>query len=188
MAIFELTYGLLDEVAGLVFSNDDELESGMFDSRGLSLTWLRRPQVTVFIEPRKKKPRPRADVSALRPGALVLNEKAKSVLGPFLGKFGQLLELECDGSVEYYYNVTHVIDCIDDEKCEKRSSGSISKEAFLKDRLPFEPAVFKDPRTATIRIYVNQGARTEIEGLVVKSGITGIAFADLGPPPRRIRP
>lgn len=188
MAIYELTYGLLDEVAGLVFSNDDDLESGMFDSRGLPLSWPHRPRVAAFIEPRKRKQRPRADVSALRPGALVLNEKALRVLGPFLGKFGQLLELECDGTVEYFYNVTQIIDCIDEERCEKRISGSISKEAFLDDRLPLEPAVFKDPRTATVRIYVNQGARAEIEDLVAKSGIIGIAFAELGPPPRRFRP
>ena len=61
---------------------------------------------------------------------LVLNERAKAALEDSLSRFGQLLELEVDGSTEWLYNVTHVIDCIDLERSGKRLSGTIAKKGL----------------------------------------------------------
>jgi len=188
MEILEFTYALLDEVAVLVFANHDELDAGMFDSWGAPLAWPSRPHVKAFVGKRKKKPKPRADISALQPGALVLSQKAKTALGEFLSQFGQLLELDCDGAVEYFYNVTNIIDCIDFEKSLKRPEGTIAKEVFFPDRLPMAPVLFKDPRTARGRIYANEPAKAVLEKLIDDAGITGAAFVELGPPPPRPRP
>ena len=44
---------------------------------------MHRPAVEFIVDSRKKKQKPRADVIAFVPGALVLDEKANAALGPF---------------------------------------------------------------------------------------------------------
>ncbi len=188
MNIWYLMWGSLDDVSTLVHGSKDEIYDHMFDAVGKPIHWTHRPPVKVFIEPRKKKAKPRVDVSVLQPGSLVLNERAKAVLGAFLLQFGQFLELDCEGTVEYFYNVTKVIDCIDYERCDRRVDGWIAKEAFFEDRLPTAPTVFKDPRTIGSRIYANDPAKAILEALINEAGITGAALVELGPPPRRHRP
>ena len=136
----------------------------------------------------RKKPMPRVDINALRPGTFVLNDKAASALKRFLSDFGQLLEIDVDGSREWLYNVTNVVDCIDDEKSTKRSTGVIAKEVFVDDRVPAAAAVFKDPRTARTKMYVNDAGRQEIERLVEEAGLSGLALSEPGPPLPRPRP
>jgi len=184
MKIWEFTCGQFEEFAGLVVTNLEDLDSGMFDVEGSPLAWTRRPQVSVNIERRKKKPKPRADISALCAGAIVVNARAYAAVGDILSRFGELLELDCEGAVEYFYNVTRVIDCIDLEHSDKRADESIEKEAFFVSKLPMGPALFKDPRTARGRIYANEPAKTILEALIQESGITGAAFVELGPPIR----
>ena len=65
--------------------------AGTFEARGKPLQWKKRPKVSVFQEPKKKAALPRADVSLLMSGTLVLNQKADDALGPFLQEFGQFL-------------------------------------------------------------------------------------------------
>lgn len=158
MSIWELRTQSPDKFAPLVPS-DAQVNSGVFEFDGTPRRWKRRPVVEVYQEGRKKDHLPRGDVSLLLAGSLVLSQKAVDALGPFLAQFGQLLEAKVDDKIEYFYNVTRVIDCIDPDRSERRSSGSIVKEAFRADALPVGPTVFKDPRTARIRIYVNDEAR-----------------------------
>lgn len=182
MNVWELRNGLVNETATLVHASEDDLRSGMFDAQGAALKWTHRPMLEVFAEPRRKKPKPRADISALRPGALVLNGKAYGVLGDFLSRFGQLLALECDGVTEYFYNVTTLVDCIDPERSVRRGSGSIAQEVFVDHAVPREPVVFKDPLTARARIYVNDPARTILQGLIDDAALTGVEFVVPGTP------
>ncbi len=113
-------------------------------------------------------------------GSVVLSQKAVDALGAFLLQFGQLLEANVDGAVEYFYNVTQVIDCIDVDQCERRSSGSILTEAFKTDTLPVGPAVFKAPQTALNRIYVNDDAKLVLETAIAAHQLTGFELAPLG--------
>jgi hypothetical protein len=53
----------------------------------------------------------------------------------FLSQFGELLEIDVQGSVEWFYNVTNVVDCIDVDKSDKRSTGAIAKEVFREDAI-----------------------------------------------------
>jgi hypothetical protein len=186
--VWEFKNASANDVATLVFASDKDLDSGMFDAEGAALSWLKSPRVEVFIEPRAKKAKPRVDISPLTPGALVLNDKAKAALGPFLSRFGQLLALQCADGPEYFYNVTNVVDCIDLANSKTRASGSIAKEAFFEDKVPDEPTVFKDPRTAATRVYVNEAAKNILEGLIAGAGITGAAFAEPGAVTFRPRP
>jgi hypothetical protein len=130
--------------------------------------------VEFLIEKRSKNQLPRADVPSLVPGALALTARARDALGPFLSRFGQLLELDCQDGPAWYFNATNVIDCIDRESSVRREDGSIAREAFFADKIPSDPAVFKDPAKARSRIYVNRAAKEAIEKIVADSGLTGL--------------
>ena len=179
MSIWEMRTQPADRFAPLVPS-DAQVRSGIFEFDGISREWKRRPSVEVYQEGPKKKWLPRGDASLMLAGSLVLNQKAVDALGPFLLQFGQLLEAKVDGVVEYFYNVTEVIDCIDLEKSERRSSGSIRKEAFRPKALPDGPTVFKDPKTALNRIYVNDQAKKVLQEAIAAHGLTGFDLAPLG--------
>ncbi len=178
MSIWELKTQSPDEFAPLVPS-DAQVRSGIFEFDGSPKQWKKRPSVEVYQEGPKKNWLPRADASLMLAGSLVLNQRAADALEPFLLEFGQLLEAKVDGVVEYFYNVTRVIDCIDADKSERRSSGSISKEAFRRDALPVGPAVFKDPQTSLNRIYVNDEAKRVLESAISAHQLTGFALAPL---------
>lgn len=180
MKVWELRNAAVNEMAPLTYGSDEEMRSGMFDAKGLPLTWLSRPSVEYIAEPRKKKQKPRADVSVLRPGALVLNPKARDALAAFLTQFGQLLEMSCEGDVRFFYNVTNVVDCIDPENSERRSSGSIVREVFFEDKVPSDAAIFKDPVMARTRIYANEAAKAIVDKLVADACITGLMFTEPG--------
>lgn len=186
--VWELRNGQVEETAMLVYANDDEMRSGMFAADGKPVEWRTRPTLDVFHEPRRKKPKPRADISALQPGALVLNAKAYQALGRVLAPFGQLLEVNVDGAVEYFYNVTNVVDCIDPERSTKRGSGAISKEAFFEDKVPTAPTIFKDPKTARSRIYANQAAKEALAKLIADESLTGAIFCEPGAASSRVKP
>lgn len=179
MPIWELKSQAPDVFAPLV-PTDAQANSGIFEFDGTPRQWKRRPRVEVYQEGRKKDWLPRGDASLLLAGSLVLNQKAVDALGPFLSEFGQFLEARVDGVVEYFYNVTTVIDCIDSQRCERRSSGSIRKEAFRPEALPVGPMVFKDPLTAVNRIYVNDEAKEVLEALIATHRLTGFELAGLG--------
>jgi hypothetical protein len=179
MKVWELKTDSPDVYAPLVAS-DAQARSRVFIFDGTSREWTRRPVVEVFREEKKKDQLPRGDVSLMLAGSIVLNQKALDALGDFLGQFGQFLEVKVDGVVEYFYNVTNVVDCIDLEASDRRSSGSIVKEAFRPEALPVGPAVFKDPRTSRNRLYVNQEGKTILDERVAAANLTGLEIEELG--------
>ena len=188
MKVWELKNGSVNGYAPLVFASDKDVASAMLDTSGASLSWSKKPKVEVFVEPGKKKPKPLADISALTPGALVMNGKAKVALEPFLSRFGQFLELDCAGEPRWFYNVTNVIPCIDEARSAKRPSGSIVKEEFFEDRVPLGAAVFKDPLTAASVLCVNEAGKAALETIITEAAIVGMALVELGPPPKKSRP
>lgn len=188
MKVWELKAGSANDFAPLVFASERDARSGMFDVSGAPLTWSKKPKVEVFVEPGAKNAKPQADVSSLTPGALAMNTKAKAALEPFLNEFGQFLEMDCDGETRWFYNATNVVSCIDEASSTKRPSGSISKEAFFQSKVPTGPAVFKDPLTAPASLYVTGAGKAKLEEAVAKAGITGLAFIEPGPAPKKPRP
>lgn len=174
MAIWELRCGSVNEFASIVSRDYDNIEDELFDTDGGPKDWKDRPLVGFAVDKRKKTPKPRADVSLLLPGALVLNDRAKEVLGPFLSKFGQLMELDCEGEPRWFYNATNLVACVDEDRSEKFDDGGIMLEAFDESKAPKEAAVFKDPLTAPVRIYVNDAGKRTIEKLAADWSLSGI--------------
>jgi hypothetical protein len=181
MIVWQLTTGLSDQVATLVIPQADQSLSVMkrFVSDGSMLTWRKPPRLE-RSDDKRKKPKPLGDLGPFLPGSLVLSERAHEALGPFLSRFGQLLQLEVDGVTHWFYNVTHVVSCIDRDRSEQRAGGTIGKEAFIDASVPVEAAVFKDPATARARIYVNEPGKQALEGAASQAGIRGLKFLRAG--------
>jgi hypothetical protein len=188
MKVWELKPGDVNNYAPLVFVNDRDIESGMFDAEGRPLAWKKKPKVQVFVESAKQKAKPVADISLLTPGALALNDKAKATLEVFLSRFGQLLEMDCEGESRWFYNVTNVVPCIDEGRSTKRPSGAIAKEEFFEDKVPVDESVFKDPLMAAGKIYVNEAAKAVLQKLIDDAGLVGAAFVEPGSAPKKPRP
>ena len=176
MQVWELFYAGFNDYAVLVsceFGNTLKL----FSTDGKPKHWETRPKVEPFIDKRKKKAKPRADLSYLIAGSIVLNEKAYVALKDFLLPFGQLLELDCKGEVEYYYNVTNILPCIDYERSQKKET-AVVQAVFLPDAIPAEPMIFKDAYTAGTRTYFNQAARDKFEQIAAEADLFGACFVD----------
>lgn len=182
MTVWELRNAGVNDHAVLVLPVEDEdIDTDkVFGGDGSALAWRRKRRLDVFVDKRRKKPKPRADVSAFLPGALVLNERARAALGDFLQRFGQLLPLTVDEQPEYFYNVTNLVRCIDTGRSQKYPEGTIAKEAFDAQALPGDAAVFKDPATAPVRIYVNDAGRATLQGLIDGAQLSGLEMVPAG--------
>lgn len=183
MTIWELRYASVQDYAMVVSLNRDDMLERLFNTNGSPKNWLDRPLVGFADSARKKNPRPPADVSAMVAGALVLNEHAKNALGSFLSKFGQMLELDCQdtGELRYFYNVTNIVPCVDFERSERSDLDDVKMEVFYELNIPREPAIFKDPATADVRIYVNDSGKAVMDELIASAGLTGIECGALAP-------
>ena len=179
MKIWELRYDGINHYAVLVESADEDNSLDFFTTQGIAKHWQHRPKLEPFIEKRKKTAKPRADLSYFTAGSIILNEKACRALKDFLLPFGQMLEIACLGEVEYFYNVTNLVPCIDYEHSIKTGTAVI-KEVFLPDAVPTAPMVFKDPYTAKSCIYLNQPGKEKFEKLCADAGLFGARFVEAG--------
>jgi hypothetical protein len=181
MNVWQIKNNLMSEVAMLVAAGEEARNPAFwepFGGAGRPVQWNVHPKLKVIKDQRSKKPKPRADISPFTADGLVLNGKARETLGDFLSQFGQLLELDVEGDVEYYFNVTHAVACLDQERSERRPSGAISKPLFIDSAIPVSAAVFVDP-SKPADIYVNDSARTELEHPIKHTGITGMSFVQV---------
>jgi hypothetical protein len=181
MNVWQIKNDLMNKVAVLVVAGEDGRLPAFwepFQGAGRPVQWSGRPKLVVFKDKRSKKPKPRADISPFTADGLVWSSKAHETLGDFLSQFGQLLELDVEENVEYYFNVTHVVPCVDQDRSERRASGAISKPAFIDSSIPTDASVFVDP-TKPADIYVNDEARNELGRRIKQAGITGMSFVQV---------
>ncbi len=90
-----------------------------------------------------------------------------------------MLELDCQGEIEYFYNVTNLISCIDYEKSEKTGT-SVTQETFITKAIPHEACVFKAPETAATSIYLNQAGKEKFEQIASAANLFGARFVEAG--------
>ena len=175
MSVWELRCGAVNDHAMLVPADRRDIARGAFKLTGQPKDWPFRPVAQFAVPARKnQKPKPPANVSEFIPGALVLDEKARAALGGFLSRFGELLELDVDGGFRYLFNCTRLVECVDMARSQVHESGVLVLEAFDEAAVPEGAAVFKDPRTAKVRLYVNDAGRAAIEEAVSAAGIVGV--------------
>ena len=180
MAVWEIRPGDMDGRPVIVAGDKTDVASGVFDFDGQEKEWLHRPPVEFFSRSKKKLREP-ANVMPFAAGTLVLDSKARAAIGGFLSRFGQLLEVHRGGETLFAFNCTNLVECVDKEKSARDEFGTVILEAFDESRVPAESAVFKDPSTATVRIYANDEAKRVIEQWASEAGLTGIEIVRVGP-------
>ncbi|MDP9125200.1 MAG: hypothetical protein M3N82_11485 [Pseudomonadota bacterium] len=183
MAIWEIRPGDAQGRPVLVASDKQDVRDRVFVTDGTARDWAHRPAVEFYTRATKKQRRETANVIPFTAGTFVLDAKARAAIGGFLSRFGQLLELHRsgDGETLYFFNCVNVIDCVDLERSQKSDGGRIILEAIDETKVPSEPTVFKDPRTARVRNYVNDAGKEVIEQWVHEAGITGLEIVTLDP-------
>jgi hypothetical protein len=164
----------------LVFKNDQDLRDRVFILDGRVKDLAYRPEVELAHTAPKKKQRERANVMWLAGGSFVMDAKARAALGGFLTRFGELVELHHGGETLYLFNCTNMIDCLDESRTV-RDDGLLVIEAIDECKVPSEPAVFKDPKTVRMRIYVNDGAKDVIDQWASDAEITGLEIVPIDP-------
>ncbi len=177
--LWELTSGGVAGFANLTSKNYEDLLGGMFNTDGKPKAWGKVPSVEPTFYKGKKPQPPTADIGWFTPGTIILNGKALAVLNDFLSRFGEFLEMDCQGSPRYFYNVTNLVSCVDFEKSEKIET-AVTKPEFILDAIPADAQVFKDPLTAGGRIYATRAAREVLEGIIAENALTGLRFHEAG--------
>lgn len=116
------------------------------------------------------------DIGHIAVGSIVLSERAVEILKKHLEPYGELLPLDVEGETYYLYNVTKIIDALDQNKSVKRSSGIIKQAAFNPSKIPVDVEVFKVPETQVSLIYFNEISGENIKTLIEKHGLVGARF------------
>ncbi len=165
----------------LVFKDDRDLRDRVCITDGRVKDLAYRPAVELAHTAPMKRQRERANVMWLASGSFVMDAKARAALGGFLSRFGEFVELHHGGETLYLFNCTNVIDCLDESRTERADGGLLVIEAIDESRVPSEPAVFKDPKTVRIRIYVNDAANEVIDQWASEAGITGLEIVPIDP-------
>ncbi len=179
MELWELMCGNVNNFSVLVYANPDDAWTGLFKPDGKPKHWQNRPSVQPFIEKRRKKQKPQADIGYFTAGTFMLNEKAYNALSDFLLQFGELLEVNCENEIKYYYNVTNLFSCIDYENSSKIGS-SVTKAEFLQTDIPKDAQIFKDPLTVGSAIYATDVAKAILEKRIADAELTGLDIFEAG--------
>lgn len=177
--LFEFMSGGTNNFASLVCKDRAKLWGGIFNTNGKPKTWDEKPQIEPFVDKKKKKQAPVADISYLVPGTVVLNERAYIAAKDFLSQFGEFLEVDCLGGTVYFYNITNLLSCIDFENSEK-IEGAVIKATFLPNAIPDDILIFKDPLTAGGKMYITEKAKLAFEKIIADANLTGIIFFKAG--------
>jgi hypothetical protein len=95
-----------------------------------------------------------ADLPWMGTDVLVMRPRAVEAVAPLLDGFGEFLDLACDEDALRLFNVTHVVDVLDEQQSEiaRFSSGgvlNIERHAFDVDGVRRE-RIFKIPQTRDI--------------------------------------
>ncbi len=182
MAVWLIRPGDMLDRPVLVAGDKQDVRDRIFITDGRAKDWSYRPAVELAQTAAKKKAqRERANVMWLVGGSFVLDAKARAAIGGFLSRFGQLLELHHGGETLYFFNCTNMIDCLDESRTKRGAGNLLVMEAIDESKVPSEPAVFKDPKTVRMRIYVNDAAKEVIEQWTSDAGITGVEIAPIDP-------
>jgi len=177
MAVWEIRPGDMADRPVLVAGDKTDVAKGVFDMDGHAKDWMHRPPVEFFSRSKKRLREP-ANVMPFVAGTVVLDAKARLAIGGFLSRFGQLLELHhgtaTGEEVFYAFNCTNIVACVDQKKTVRDEFGTIQVEAFDDAKVPVEAAVFKDPSTAAVRIYVNDEGKRLLEQWASEAALTGL--------------
>lgn len=133
------------------------------------------PRVKLKSDPfNKGKKEP--DIGHVASGSVVFSGRAVDVLKDHLEPYGELLPLDVEGDTYFLYNVTNIIDAIDQDKSVKRGTGRIKIPAFVESKIPARTEIFKVPETQRSQIYFNEINGENIKTLIEQHNLAGAHF------------
>jgi len=140
---------------GLYYTNEDDIIefNRRFDGTPLKKVWAGKEDFA-FV-PRRL---PKGDTPGFSTHIPVFNHKAVRALADLLEGNGELLPLTCGVEQYFVFNVTNVIDALDEANCEleRFSSGRIMdvvRYCFHEERLA-GTTVFKIPQAVLMDVFV----------------------------------
>jgi hypothetical protein len=142
-----------------------------FDGSSMKGKWTGRERFA-FIP----RPLPKGDTPGLSSHIPVFGSKAVTVLEDFLKPNGELLPISCDGEKYFLYNVTRVVDALDESKCELQlfDDGGIMdiiRYSFLNEKL-IGVLMFKLPQDPLGWVYTTDPFVDKVQA----AGLKGFKF------------
>jgi len=132
---------------GLYYANEDDIVefNRRFDGTPIKKTWTGNEKFA-FIPERL----PNGDTPGLSSHIPVFNLRAVKALADVLEPNGELLPITCDGERYFLFNITRMVDALDEPHCElKRLDDgrimTIDRHSFIEERLS-GVVVFKLPQ------------------------------------------
>jgi hypothetical protein len=155
MKVYELNADS-DHYESLILTAGDLFEfARRFNGKPMLLPWT---DVTIGIDPDPRS-LPLGDFPSLIPGVPVFSPKAVAALRDMLVGNGEILPITIDGEQYFLYNVTRIVDALDEENSEiSRFEGSsrvldIDEYAFLPRKLSGK-VIFKIPQLVDGWVFV----------------------------------
>jgi hypothetical protein len=139
---------------GIYYTRKDIVDfNRRFDGRSMRKTW--KDSGSFAFVPRRMS---KGDTPGLSTHIPVFSLKAVNVLADLLKRNGELLPITCDDEAYFVFNVTRVIDALDERESELDlyNSGkimNIARYSFFEDKLA-SASVFKIPQFLLGRVFV----------------------------------
>ena len=145
----------VNEYRGLYYTNDDDVLEfkRRFNGKPMREAWTAEDRFA-FVPRRLRQ----GDTPGLSTHIPVFSAKAVDVLADFLEPNGELFPITCGGQRFFAFNVTRVVDALDEQNCEvvRFSSGrlmTVDRFSFFEDKL-FGITVFKIPQLVLMDVFV----------------------------------
>jgi hypothetical protein len=161
----------------LVFPNESGSEIVYhFDGRPLLTSWKKWVLDILYDDDMNRK-LPPSDFPSFAPHIPVFSTRAFKLLSDFLVPFGEFLPVDCNDDEYFIYNVTKIVDALDEEKStikRFKSSGRIMEitnyefESILLKNVP----IFKIPQTSLMDVFVTESFVEQIR----KHELIGFSF------------
>ena len=163
----------VNKYRGIYYLNEKDVVAfnRRFDGTSMKRKWTVREKFA-FV-PRRL---PKGDTPGLSSHVPVFSSKAVTILRDFLKPNGELLPISCDGEKYFLFNVTRVVDALDEPKCELKlfSDGEIMdivRYSFLNEKL-IGVDMFKLPQRPLGWVYATDAFVDRVRA----AGLKGFKF------------
>lgn len=163
----------VDKYRGIYYVNSDDIIefNRRFDGSSLKKTWTGKEEFR--FAPNKL---PKGDTPGLSSHIPVFSPKAVEILADLLENSGELLPINCGGEDYFLFNVTLLLDALDEDasELERFSTGRIMdvlRYSFKKDKL-IGTNIFKLPEMPLSYPYVTDAFVRRVKD----SGLKGFEF------------
>jgi len=157
----------------IYYTNEDDIVEfkRQFDGTSMKGRWMAQERFA-FV-PRRL---PKGDTPGLNTHIPVFSSKAVNVLADLLEPSGELLPITCSAESYFVFNVTRVIDALDEGNCELKlfDDGDIMdivRFAFFPKRLE-QTTVFKVPQCVLTDVFVTDPFVERVKA----AGLKGFTF------------